>query len=124
MKEGIIALLVDDDEDWLKLLKASLKANGIASESSVNGMDLWEKILAVQPDILLLDLAMKGEKDGEKFCLALKANHETAGIPIILLSSNVNIRTIAEDCGADSYLPKSSPVSFIKKEIDLLLNAA
>ena len=116
--------MVDDDADWLLLMQGTLKAQGLQAVASVNGEGLWEKISQYHPDVILMDIAMKGPADGESLCRQIKTNDDTSHIPLILLSSNTNIAIIAARCGADSYIPKSAPASVLKKEIEILLHAA
>jgi CheY-like chemotaxis protein len=116
--------MIDDDEDWLVLMQVALEHQGLKAESSVNGIDLWDKITTIHPDIILMDLAMQGASDGQKFCKQLKSNQDTCCIPIIILSSDVNIEEIAANCGADSFVSKSTSVSTLKNQIINLLSAA
>ena len=120
----VSALLVDADEDWLMLIQSVLGKQGVTTVASVNGEDLWEKVSKFHPDIILLDIAMKGGADGETFCRQLKTNRVTAKIPIIMLSSNDNIKMIATRCGADGYLPKTMKGDIIREQIVKILDSA
>jgi CheY-like chemotaxis protein len=64
----ISVLLVDDDEDWLLLMRAALTAEGVKATTSVNGDGFWDKIRKLQPDIIFLDIEMKKGVNGEDFC--------------------------------------------------------
>lgn len=99
------------------LFKASLVSKGYDVDTSLNGNHLWEKLSLKLPDIIFLDIQMKGIHGGE-LCRQLKQNKTTGDIPIILLSGNDNTQQLAEDCGADGFINKPSNTKAIVAEID------
>jgi CheY-like chemotaxis protein len=109
-------LLVDDDEDWLLLMQNSLKKAGLTAITSINGQDIWEKIDTCHPNVILLDIQMKGIS-GETFCRSLKINPATSDIPVLMFSSNRDIDLIAKRCGADGYVPKTVSTREVKEMV-------
>jgi CheY-like chemotaxis protein len=109
-------LLVDDDEDWLQLMQYTLKKEGLTTESSVNGVDIWEKIETCHPQVILMDIQMNGVS-GETFCKSLKTNPLTSEIPLLMYSSNRDIHAIAKRCGADGYVHKSLSANEVKERV-------
>jgi putative two-component system response regulator len=99
-------LLVDDTEQNISVLKSILSPNYII-RAATNG-ELALKIAdKFKPDLILLDVMMPG-MDGYEVCLRLKANPETADIPVIFvtaLSESVNEERGFE-VGAIDYLTK------------------
>ncbi len=110
-------IAVDDEKEFLMLFKASLVSKGYDVDTSLNGNHLWEKLSLKLPDIIFLDIQMKGIHGGE-LCRQLKQNKTTGDIPIILLSGNDNTQQLAEDCGADGFINKPSNTKAIVAEID------
>lgn len=100
-----VILVVDDDPDLLEILNVKLQAEGFTPVLSLNGEHVREIITQQRPDLVLLDLHMKGVHGGD-ICKEIKVNAETASIPVVIFSSNNNIREIAESCGADAFIPK------------------
>lgn len=98
-------LVVDDDLDLLLLIHFKLKAAGFRAMTSLNGEKVWEIISQTRPDIVLLDIQMKGIF-GNDICKKIKANPLTAGIPVLLFSANDNIDIITKECGADGFITK------------------
>jgi serine phosphatase RsbU (regulator of sigma subunit) len=84
IKETI--LLVDDNTTNLQVLLQTLKPVGCKLLVAKDG----EKALSIanrsHPDLILLDIMMPGI-DGFEVCSRLKADPETAGIPVIFLSA-------------------------------------
>jgi DNA-binding response OmpR family regulator len=100
-----IVLVVDDEEDLLFLVELTLKQEGFKTEISPNGADMMDLITQNHPDIIVLDIHMKGI-DGGTVCQLIKSNTSTADIPVIMFSANENIANISKQCGADGYITK------------------
>lgn len=67
------------------------------------------EILSIKPELILLDHKVSNGL-GETICRQLKADLAAMKIPVIMISTYDNIRTIAEECGADDHI--SSPLAF------------
>lgn len=117
-----VVLVVDDDEDVLVLMKRALSSQGYDPAISPNGENMMDIITQSQPDIILLDIHMRGI-DGGTVCQLLKTNKTTADIPVIMFSANENVATIAEHCGADGFIKKPFDSAKFNKAIRDILNA-
>ncbi len=78
-------LLVDDDELLLKLGRAQLEKAGFLVLTGRDGKEALEKTRRFKPDAVLVDVLMPG-MDGWQVCRALKADPETASIPVFFLT--------------------------------------
>src|SRR3982751_3659072 len=96
-------LLIDDEKDLLDLMKIGLTARGYKVAVSTNGDNLLDLVADLNPDAILLDLQMDGV-DGSTVCHLLRHNSSTSRIPIVILSGNADLETVASQCGAHSYL--------------------
>jgi DNA-binding response OmpR family regulator len=79
-------LVVDDNSDNLRLLAAILKENQYKIRLAPNGERALATIHKEAPDLILLDVMMPA-MDGFEVCRLLKADQETAGIPVIFISA-------------------------------------
>jgi signal transduction histidine kinase len=79
------ALAVDDNEDVLKLLRRELTAFGYQVVICDSGRNALNAVLASRPDLLLVDLLMP-EMDGVELIAKVKANTETRGLPILVVT--------------------------------------
>jgi CheY-like chemotaxis protein len=81
------ALVVDDDEDVLRLCRISLQTftgwRVTVADSADAGLSA---ALAETPDVILLDVMMPGE-GGLSLLRRLKSCDATAGIPVVLMTA-------------------------------------
>ena len=117
---GRSILVVDDDEDALVLMKHSLSSQGYIPTISQNGENMMDIITQTPPDIILLDIHMKGV-DGGTVCQLIKTNKTTAAIPVIMFSANENVASIARHCGADGFIKKPFESATFSKAIQDIL---
>lgn len=99
-------LVVDDEQNIVKLVETRLKANGYQVISAMQGSVVEEMVANEKPDLIILDLMLPG-KDGYSICDDLK-NSEYANIPIIMLTAKVTDvdRELGGVVGADAYITK------------------
>ncbi len=79
-------LLVDDSLKELWLLSSLLRAEGFRLTVADDGRKGYQRAVASQPDLILMDIAMP-ELDGLGACRLLKADPATHHIPVIFLSA-------------------------------------
>ena len=100
-------LVVDDTPANVKLLVDVLTAKGFAVTAAVNGEEALTKVALDMPDLILLDIMMPG-LSGYEVCQRLRANPDTALLPVVLCTSldphQERIKGI--EAGADDFLTK------------------
>ena len=116
-----MVLVVDDEDDLLYLVELTLKQEGFTTEISPNGVDMMDLIAQTRPDIIMLDIHMKGI-DGGSLCHLIKSNTSTADIPVIIFSANENVANISKQCGADGYIAKPFSGEKFKDAFRSILN--
>lgn len=101
-------LLVDDEDDIREVAQMSLEMTaGWEVVTASSGADGLRVAAAERPDAILLDVMMPG-MDGPATARALKAQPETADIPVILLTAKVQAadRRRFDDLGVAGILAK------------------
>lgn len=98
-------LVVDDDESILDAISLILQDSGHTVESATKGSQVYTKVHAFQPDLILLDVLLSGS-DGRTICKKLKENPETKRIPIIMISAHPTAERSVKEYGADYFLAK------------------
>ncbi|HEX2293528.1 MAG TPA: HD domain-containing phosphohydrolase [Gaiellaceae bacterium] len=107
-------LLVDDDAALRLLLRTTFEVFDIGVEEAEDAAGARRSIAASHPDVVVLDVRMPG-MNGLDFCRALKADPETAGISVVVLSgSDGGTARAAEEAGAEAALRKPfSPLQLL-----------
>ncbi len=100
-------LVVDDTSLNVKLLKAKLEHDYYVVTTADNGFKALKQIETEPPDLVLLDVMMPG-MDGFEVCRQIRANPDTANIPVVLVTalSDVKDRVQGLQAGADDFLTK------------------
>jgi DNA-binding response OmpR family regulator len=115
-------LLVDADPRSLRLLEVSLRKAGfsIATCGGVEGaLDLVE---LVEPDMIISDTRLPG-KDGFALARALRARPNTAGIPLMFLSSDPSVasKVRAFALGIEDYFTKPGSIREILAHVKYVM---
>lgn len=120
-------LIVDDEPDFVVMLRQTLQDEGYKIEVAYNGVEAIQKVKKSPPDAIVLDIMMP-EKDGFQVCSELKNDDRYADIPIILLtavSDHVSSTQYSHSQGmemeADDYLSKPASPEEILESIRSLL---
>lgn len=119
-------LVAEDDPDIASLLSHYLQKAGFDAAIVGSGRDVMPRIRKDPPDLLLLDLMLPG-LDGLEVCRALRADVNTAAIPVIMLTAKgeESDRIVGLELGADDYITKPfSPNEVIARVRALLRRAS
>lgn len=99
-------LVVDDEEDLCEILQFNLETEGYETDVAYSAEEALQHHLT-DYDLLLLDVMM-GEMLGFKMAKIVRANPETANIPIIFLTAKDTENDVLTgfNVGADDYISK------------------
>ena len=99
-------LVVDDEETLCEVLKLNLENEGYDVDVAYSAEQALS--MNLQPYSLILLDVMMGEISGFKMAKILKANHETANIPIIFCTAKEteDDMVMGLNIGADDYITK------------------
>jgi two-component system, OmpR family, alkaline phosphatase synthesis response regulator PhoP len=100
-------LVIDDEEDIVKLLEFNLRKQGYRVTSATSGERGLEISRSDLPDLVILDLMLPG-MDGLDVCRALKADAATQHTHVVMLSARGHEADIIVglELGADDYIVK------------------
>ena len=121
-------LVVDDTPENLELMTGLLSQEGFRVRVAHNGERALQLARSTnKPDLILLDVMMPGV-DGYEVCRLLKADPETAQVPVIFLTARVEIEdeALGLSLGAVDYITKpiSPPIVLARIRTHLALAAA
>lgn len=100
-------LVVDDDREVVRLIRAYLEQAGFEVLAAYDGDTAVHAIRRDRPDLLLLDLMLPG-KDGWAITRLVRGDPALAHIPIIMLTARVDDtdKIVGLELGADDYVTK------------------
>ncbi|HVB21967.1 MAG TPA: response regulator transcription factor [Ktedonobacteraceae bacterium] len=100
-------LIVDDDKQIVRLLKAYLEQAGLATLTAYDGKEAQRVIRHEHPDLIVLDLMLPG-LDGWDITRWMRGDQQLASIPILMLTARVEDidKILGLELGADDYLTK------------------
>jgi DNA-binding NtrC family response regulator len=118
MPEDIKAdvLLVDDEEQFLKVLSKRMEGRGLKVDTSVSGEEALEKVKGKEFDAIILDLAMPGMSGIETL---KRIRSENPDVQIIMLTGHGSVEKGVEalKAGAVDFLEKPADINKIMEKI-------
>ena len=116
-------LAVDDERHIVRLVEVNLARAGYLVVTAFDGREALQKVESEKPDLVVLDVMMPF-MDGFEVLRNLKANPETAEIPVIMLTAKAQDADVFRgwQSGVDCYLTKPfNPMellTFVKRIFD------
>lgn len=98
-------LICDDDLDFLSIYKLALEECGMKVYTRSHCRQILEILEEVKPDFILMDNWIP-DAGGIVTTRVIKSHPDFNKIPVIYISANPNIKILAKEAGADSYLVK------------------
>ncbi|HUS15885.1 MAG TPA: response regulator [Chloroflexia bacterium] len=106
-KHGSLILVADDNRDVRRRLQKLLEFHAYRVCTADDGQEVLAATARQAPDLILLDINMP-RLDGLGALRALRADHATAHIPVILLTAQSGTSATVDglDAGADEFVSK------------------
>ena len=100
-------LVVDDDEVIRQLIAVNLTLEGFDVATAVDGQDCLDKVTAIDPDVITLDVMMP-RLDGWVTAGQLRRNPQTSQIRVVLITARAqeDDKSRGREIGVDAYLTK------------------
>ncbi len=112
-------LLVDDDPQLIRLVRANLESVGYRVLAAMDARSVLELVNMEMPDMIILDI-MLPEIDGYELCQRIR---EFSDIPIIMLTAKVEDtdKVTGLKLGADDYLTKPFSAQELLARVEAVL---
>lgn len=122
MAEEKKIFIAEDNHHFCELYRMALGAEGYEVHFAYNGKEALEKIPAVGPDLVILDVMMP-EMDGYEVCHKLREFPQFALTPVIMLTalSTDEDRIKGYQVGADDYITKPFSLKVLKARVASIL---
>jgi DNA-binding response OmpR family regulator len=117
-------LLVDDDEEFVELLRYGVRRAGLRPIVAYNGPDALQLLEEQRPDLVVLDVGL-GKVSGLDVLKTIRLSYGHA-VPVIMLSAfdSEDDKVRALDLGADDYVTKPFAFRELVARIRARLRAA
>ena len=118
-QEAWQVLIVEDDQRLAELTRDYLQSNGLRVAIEGDGALAADRIIAEQPDLVILDLMLPGE-DGLSICRKVRDRYDG---PILMLTARTDDtdQIMGLDMGADDYVCKPVRPRLLLARIQALL---
>lgn len=115
-------LIVDDSPADRALFRTILTRAGYSVHEASRGREAVARTREVRPHAIVLDVNLP-DLDGQDVCRALKAEPDTAGVPVLMLTVRDNdIDVLAGlEAGADDYVAKDSDPAIVLARVRRLI---
>jgi signal transduction histidine kinase len=116
-------LIVEDSPTQAQSLALLLESEGFAVEVARDGNAGVAACKRAHVDVVLSDVVMPGI-DGYELCRQIKTHGDTAGVPVILLTSLADPMDIVRglECGADNFIRKPYDASYLISRVRRLID--
>jgi len=120
-----VIVIVEDNERNRKLLRTILEFRGYEVHECDDGEPSLELVRAKRPVLVLMDIALP-RMDGITALERLRADPETAGVPVVAVTASVTTseRARVEAAGFNAYISKPIDIASFGDMIDSLLGRA
>lgn len=109
-------LIFDDDRSILEVISIIFEENGYEVEISETSHDIIQKVSTFRPDVILMDnwIPNIGGVEATKL---LKSNNEFKDIPVIYVTANSDIKTLAKSAQADDFVAKPFNLEDLEEKV-------
>jgi DNA-binding response OmpR family regulator len=111
-------LIVEDEENLLKLYKVELEEEGYSVAGAESGEEALKMSEQFEPDLVVLDIKL-GDEEGLHVLSDLK--HQKKDRPVILNTAYTHFKHDFSSWSADAYVVKSGDMTELKSKIRELL---
>ena len=118
-------LIVDDEADLAEMLVLNLERAGYTTSVARDGREALAEAYRAAPDLILLDV-MLPVLSGVEVAGRLRANPETASVPIVMLTARTEEadELVGLTAGADDYVTKPFSMKLLMARIEAVLRRA
>ena len=128
MRTKPLILIVDDENNFLEIMTAKLKATGFDTATAKNGKEAMKIASEPLPDLILMDIHMPGET-GTDVALAIKQDSNTKNLKIAFLTNLKepwpavagDREKVAQELGMEDFLEKTEDLNVLVQKIQALL---
>lgn len=118
-------LIVEDETDLRDLISFNLEREGFVCRRAADGDAAAAAVAHSLPDLIILDRMMP-KRSGDEVIAALRRDHRTASIPVIMLTAKADEvdELVGFALGADDYVTKPFSMKTLVARVNALIRRA
>jgi CheY-like chemotaxis protein len=116
-------LVIEDEDDSRELVQELLEQHGIASVGVSSGEEALEHVDAMQPTLIVVDLALPG-LDGWQLLQRFKSQPTLKPVPCVAITAyhTAELAEQAIEAGFDAYFAKPLDTTSFVRELEGIVN--
>lgn len=120
---GKRVLLIEDEPNIIEAISFILSRDGWDVDTHANGIDAVDKVIARQPDLVILDVMLPG-RSGFDILRDLRAYDGTAELPVLMLTARgqTKDRETAKALGVSRFMTKPFSNAEVLESVRSLAN--
>ena len=117
-----LVLVVHHDPAMRSISHDSLEKGGFETITAADGLEGLRLTAARKPDVVVADASMP-KMDGRELCQLIKSNQETAGVKVVLLTTDERDE-VSRELGPEEFLRRPVKFDLLKAVIEKLVGSA
>ena len=110
-------LVVDDEMDICNFVRSFFELRGFKVLTALNGDDAMSKLSKDKPDVVLLDVMMRGEKEGFEYLPKIKKMLPSVKVIMVTGLEDEEAVESAKALGADDYITKPLVLEYLESTV-------
>ncbi|HKC48882.1 MAG TPA: response regulator, partial [Gemmatimonadales bacterium] len=117
-----LVLVVDDESTSRVILAGLLRADGFDVQEASDGATALQRVVALHPDLVLLDVVMPG-MDGFEVCASIRAMPDVALTPVVMVTALDDQHALARafEVGATDFITKPVAPALLTHRVRFVL---
>ena len=121
MKETKTILVMDDEPDYVELMKKFLEEEGYHVLTAHDGDAGLQVVRNLRPDLVIMDVNMP-HKNGLQFYREISTAHGRAKLPVMVITARGELEPLFRELEVEGFVTKPFVISKLLKEIEAIFN--
>ena len=110
-------LVVDDEHDICNFVKSFFEMRGFQVSTAPNGDEAMAMLLKEKPDVVILDVMMRREREGLEYLPQIKRALPSARVLMVTGVEDAETIESAKKLGADDYITKPLVLEYLENTV-------
>ena len=110
-------MVVDNEIDVCNFVKSFFEMRGFSVATASNGDEAMAKLETEKPDLILLDMMMRREKEGLEYLPQIKQKLPSAKVIMVTGVDDEELIKAAKKMGAEDYITKPLVLEYLQNTV-------